>query len=73
MPVKIGEIPEPQFTLMRTLKLYERLAAEAIINRSVQTAKRALMVHPLVNSYTLAAHLVEDYIAAHVKYVGEWH
>lgn len=67
-----GTIPEPQELLMRTVKLYERLAIEAILSRSREMAARALMVHPLVLSYSLGMELVDEYLAAHAQYVGQW-
>jgi len=68
----IGAIPEPQALLMRQVKLYERLTVEAIAKRSRATAVAALMAHPLVLSYSRAKPLVDEYLAAHRAYVGEW-
>jgi 6-phospho-beta-glucosidase len=59
--------------LMRSVKVYEKLAVEAIRERSRQKAVMSLMAHPLVISYSLASELVEDYLIAHHQYVGEWH
>jgi 6-phospho-beta-glucosidase len=71
-PQPIGDVPEPQELLMRTVKLYERLVVEAILERSRATAAAALMVHPLVLSYSRASGLVDDYLAAYAEYVGTW-
>jgi 6-phospho-beta-glucosidase len=71
-PLPVGEIPEPQELLMRQVKLYERRAVEAILERSREKAVMALMAHPLVLSYSLAAQLVDEYIAAHAAYIGKW-
>ena len=71
-PLPIGEVPEPQELLMRTVKQYERLAVDAILNRSRDRAVMALMGHPLVLSYSLAEALVDEYLAAHHEYIGEW-
>jgi 6-phospho-beta-glucosidase len=71
-PQRIGAIPEPQALLMRTVKLYERLAVEAIARRSRAVAAEALMVHPLVYSFPLGKTLVDEYLEAHRAYVGEW-
>jgi 6-phospho-beta-glucosidase len=68
----IGAIPEPQELLMRQVKLYERLTVAAIARRSRSTAVAALMAHPLVLSYSRAVPLVDEYLAAHKDYVGEW-
>jgi 6-phospho-beta-glucosidase len=71
-PVKIGQIPEQQELLMRSVKQYERLAVESILTKSRQKAYLALMSHPLVLSYSLARTLVNEYLNAHATYVGEW-
>lgn len=71
-PVKIGKIPDLQMALIHQVKLYERLAVQAIKEKDKETAVKALMVHPLVNSYSIARQLVADYLKAHKEYVGEW-
>jgi len=57
---------------MRTVKLYERLTTRAIRERSRALAVEALMAHPLVLSHSRAKVLVDEYLAAHAQYVGEW-
>lgn len=71
-PLRIGEVPPFQLNLMKTIKLYERLTVQAIRERSRNLAVQALMVHPLVLSYTRAVSLVDAYLTAHAAYVGEW-
>jgi 6-phospho-beta-glucosidase len=71
-PLPIGAIPEHQELLMRAAKHYERLTVEAIRTRSRATAVEALMAHPLVLSYSRAKPLVDEYLAAHRDYVGDW-
>jgi 6-phospho-beta-glucosidase len=71
-PLPIGEIPASQLTLMRSVKLYERLTVDAILKRSRAGAVLALMNHPLVGSYSIASKLVDEYLKAHAAYVGEW-
>ncbi|MBN1285334.1 MAG: 6-phospho-beta-glucosidase [Anaerolineae bacterium] len=71
-PQRIGAVPEHQYLLMRSVKRYERLAAEAILKRDRALAVEALFEHPLVGSFPLAAALVDDYLEAHGEYVGEW-
>jgi 6-phospho-beta-glucosidase len=68
----IGEVPAPQLGLMKAVKLYERLTVQAIRERSLQLAVQALMAHPLVISYSRARPLVDEYLAAHANYIGEW-
>lgn len=60
-PVKVDEIPEQCYLLIRTIKMYEKLAVEAVRTRSKETAVKALMQHPLINSYSLARALVDKY------------
>jgi 6-phospho-beta-glucosidase len=71
-PIKIGDIPEVQMSLIRQIKLYERLTVKAIKEKDRNIAKLALTVHPLVNSYSIASKLVDEYLEAHKTYVGEW-
>ncbi len=72
-PLPIGAVPESQYVLMRTIKRYERLAAQAILQRSKLLAVEALATHPLVGSYPLAVQLVDEFITAHHDTVGDWH
>jgi 6-phospho-beta-glucosidase len=71
-PAQIGTIPEHQYLLMRQIKAYERLAAQAILQRSRHLAIEALTVHPLIGSYPLARKLVDEFIAAHREIIGDW-
>jgi 6-phospho-beta-glucosidase len=71
-PLPIGEVPEGPYVLMRSVKHFERLAAQAILQRSRALAVEALAAHPLVGSYALAEGLVEDYLQAHRDHVGSW-
>jgi 6-phospho-beta-glucosidase len=58
--------------LMHHVKAYERLAVEAILQRSIRLAQRALMLHPLVQSYDRAGRLLAEYLEAHAPFIGEW-
>ncbi|GMQ59003.1 glycoside hydrolase [Vallitalea sediminicola] len=71
-PVKIGKVPELQMNLIRQVKLFERTTVEAIREKSIEKAIKALMVHPLVNSYSLAKALVHEYLDEYKEFVGEW-
>jgi 6-phospho-beta-glucosidase len=71
-PVEIGCVPPLQAGLMRQVKLYERLAAEAIRTRSRTKAIMAMMAHPLVVSYPRARALVDDYLHAHLPDAPSW-
>jgi 6-phospho-beta-glucosidase len=71
-PIHIGAIPEGQYLLTRTIKRYERLASQAILNRSKIMAVEALATHPLIGSYPLAVKLVDAFVEAHHEWVGDW-
>ncbi len=71
-PVEIGKVPELQMNLIRQVKLFERATVEAIRDKSIEKAIQGLMVHPLVNSYSLAKNLVHDYLDAYKVFIGEW-
>ncbi len=72
MPIKVGKVPEIQMSLIRQVKLFERLAVDAISEKNIHKAKLALMVHPLVNSYSLASQLVDGYLNVHKEFIGNW-
>ena len=71
-PLPIGAMPAAQAQLVHDVKLYERMTVEAIARRSRATAIQALMAHPLVLSYSRARPLVDEYLAAHHQWVGDW-
>ncbi|MCQ6559463.1 family 4 glycosyl hydrolase [Paenibacillus mendelii] len=71
-PVKIGEVPENMYLLMKGVKRFERLTVDAVRHQSRELAVEALMVHPLVNSYSIAKRLVDDYMKAYRDLLGEW-
>ncbi|WKL24823.1 hypothetical protein Q1M64_12345 (plasmid) [Sinorhizobium meliloti] len=71
-PLKIGAMPEAQSQIVHNVKRYERLAVRAIRERSRDLAVQALMAHPLVLSYSRAVPLVDEYLAAHAEFAGEW-
>lgn len=60
-PVSVKEVPEHCYLLMRMIKMYEKLTVEAVNTRSRKVAIQALMLHPLINSYSLAKQLVDKY------------
>lgn len=70
--IKMDNIPKIQENLIRNLKLYENLTVEAIFEKNIQKAIKALTIHPLVNSYSLAKSLVYEYINVHEDYVKDW-
>ncbi|MCD7872485.1 MAG: hypothetical protein LUG21_04160 [Clostridiales bacterium] len=71
-PHKFGKVDEQNFELIRRVKNYERLASEAIRTKSKIKAVEALTLHPLVNSYSLAKNLVNEYIEHNKEYTKGW-
>ena len=72
-PHQIQHPGELQLELIRRVKLYERLASEALRTKSISKAVDCLMVHPLVNSYSLAVELVQKYLESNKDYTKGWH
>ncbi|MBR0596513.1 6-phospho-beta-glucosidase [Sinanaerobacter chloroacetimidivorans] len=66
------ELPESAVELIRTMKLYERMAARSILEKDRNLAIEALMVHPLINSYSLAKALITDYLNLNVNGFDDW-
>lgn len=71
-PHRFERVPENQKELIRRVKYYERVGAEAIIEKSRKKAVDALMLHPLVNSFSLAEKLANRYLELNRPFVGEW-
>lgn len=46
--------------------------AEAIVERNTEKAIDALMINPLVNSYSLAVKLLGEYLEVYKEYTGGW-
>lgn len=72
IPHKIGDVDEQNLEVIRRVKNYERLASKAIRERSKSAAIQALTLHPLVNSYSIASELVEEYIEHNKEYCDGW-
>ncbi|MBR4184784.1 MAG: glycoside hydrolase [Clostridia bacterium] len=60
-PVKQAAVPPMCELYIRLIKNYERLTVEAVLDGDEERAVEALMLHPLVNSYSLAKKLLADY------------
>lgn len=69
---RFGGVSEDKKRLISAVKLYERLASKAILHKDRASAIKALLVHPLVNSYSLAQKLADRYIELNKEYGGEW-
>jgi 6-phospho-beta-glucosidase len=71
-PHRFGEVDKQNLEIIRRVKIYERLASEAIRKKSVKTAVEALTLHPLVNSYSTARRLVKEYLELNKEYTKDW-
>ena len=71
-PLPVGRIPGRHLALMRSVKVYERLASRAILERSRSLALQALCAHPLVGSWPLAERLFDNFYRTHQDQVGTW-
>lgn len=71
-PKKIQEIPVMQQNLINQIKQYERLTIEDIFEKNKEKAVKALTVHPLISSFSLAKTLVDEYLETHKEFVGIW-
>ena len=71
-PHRIGKVDEQNLELIRRVKNYERLSSKAIRERSRSAAIQALTLHPLVNSYSIAVKLVDEFIEHNKNYCGGW-
>jgi len=71
-PHCFGKVDEQNLELIRRVKIYERLSSEAIRTKSKHKAVEALTLHPLVNSYSLAKKIANQYFELNKKYTGEW-
>lgn len=72
IPHRFGKVDEQNLELIRRVKMYERLSSEAIRTKSRQKAVEALTLHPLVNSYSLAGELIDEYLEHNKEYTGDW-
>lgn len=66
------EIDPSNLALMKTIKRYEKLTIEAVREKSRDAAVEALMIHPLVQDYSLAVKLVEQYCRLNEPWIGVW-
>lgn len=61
-PIAQGPLPPSAMALIDQVKLYERLAVSAAVERSYHKALDALLAHPLVASYPAAMALLDGYV-----------
>ena len=68
-PIAQSPPPKAVWGLIAAVKNYETLAVEAAITGCRDTALLALMAHPLVGDYDIAAPLLEKLLEANMEYI----
>ncbi|MDZ5782661.1 6-phospho-beta-glucosidase [Marinococcus luteus] len=71
-PVAVGELPVAVQGLVQQIKSFERVAAEAAVTGSYQTALLAMTINPLVPSDTKAKHMLDDMLEAHREHLPQF-
>lgn len=71
-PIPVDRIAPLQKNLIRTIKYYERKTVQAIKLKDKNIGIKALMFHPLINSYPIASKLLDEYLNEYKDYIGEW-
>jgi 6-phospho-beta-glucosidase len=67
-PLVIGAVPDHALGLMQQVKEYERLTIRAAVDGSYDLALKALALHPLVPSLSIARSMLNDYSKQHGAY-----
>lgn len=71
-PLSMGHLPPQIRGLIQAVKSYEELTIEAAITGNRDTARLALMAHPLVPSWDAACALLTDILAANREYLPQF-
>ena len=71
VPHRFDAIEKGRLELIRRMKSYERLAVQAIISKDINCAVDALMLNPLVGSYSAAKVLARRFFKANAAINGE--
>ncbi|MEO0248798.1 MAG: 6-phospho-beta-glucosidase, partial [candidate division WOR-3 bacterium] len=69
-PLPVGKLPESVRGLVLAVKVYERLAIRAAVEKSLELARLALLVHPLVGQWELADRLVTALVQSDPEHLG---
>ncbi len=66
----IGHLPQSVRGLVRAVKEYERLTIRAAVERSVESALRALLVYPLIGEWSFARQLINGLAKSDQEHLG---
>jgi 6-phospho-beta-glucosidase len=67
-PLAVGAVPDHALGLIKQVKEYERLTIQAAVEGSYDLALKALALHPLVPSLSIARSILNDYCGQHGAY-----
>ena len=70
--VHVGALPTGLAALMRREIEIQELVVEAAVKGDRQAALQALLLDPHIHSYAQAAHLLDDLLRAHAKYLPQF-
>jgi 6-phospho-beta-glucosidase len=71
-PITFKSFPDNVWGLICAVKNYETLTVEAAVHGDKVKALLALMAHPLVMDYDIAAPMLDDLLEAHKKYLPQF-
>ena len=69
LPLSVAEMPMHALGLMHSVKAYEQLTVEAVVNKDRTLGIQALAVHPLVDSVEKAQLLFDDIVSENAEYL----
>lgn len=72
-PLSMGRMPPQIRGLIQAVKAYEELTIQAALTGDVNTARLALMAHPLVPSWDVACALLDDLLAINRDYLPQFY
>ena len=72
VPQSMGHMPPQIRGLIQAVKAYEELTIDAALTGNRETARLALMAHPLVPSWDMAGSLLNDILAANRQYLPQF-
>jgi 6-phospho-beta-glucosidase len=72
VPQSMGHMPPQIRGLIQAVKAYEELTIDAALTGNRETARLALMAHPLVPSWDVAGSLLNDILAANRQYLPQF-
>jgi len=70
--IQVDPLPETIRALLITMNQYERMLFTAAQERSLKGLLNALLVHPLIGSYTLAEPLLQDVIKVNRNFLPQF-